>query len=141
LIDPAAGYFAFYIKLTASQVLGPNMNVTAGEILADGYLGAKTCAPKPGSKMADCVPDRKTFREYMASQITNMPLRFFDLKTPELRKKIFDTCTNIRIKATESLGLSTIDALLVRWAAVKKSGLLDVLLAAKSTDPQKKKVR
>jgi len=139
IISTGAGYFAFYVKLTASQVLAKNSTVTPGLILANQTLGFKTCYPKPGAKLADCAPDRKTFRDFMISVDATMPVRFFDLRTAESRKKVYGTCDQLRIRSTETLALSTIDALLVRWAAIKEGKLYDVLQGLNSADPTRKK--
>lgn len=139
IISPTAGYFAFFVNLKASLVLTPSLNVTPDNILINTNLGAPTCSPKPATKMSECLPTAKTFRSHMHDKIEKMPPRFFDTTNPEKRKSTFDTCIRIRTEATENLRLSTLDALLVRWAAVKDGGLMDLLTLAKVDSPEKRK--
>jgi hypothetical protein len=90
IISPDAGYFAFYVQLKGSHYLTSDSAPTPGDILTNNYLGTKTCFPKPGSKLVDCAPAAKTFREYLGEKIKDLPVRFFDLRS-SLRSKVADT--------------------------------------------------
>lgn len=121
------------VELSASMLLDniDDKEVTVGRVLEDTEIGANHCIPEiPAPK---CQIVNQTFGDAFHQSVygKTTPSRFFDF-TPEGEKKVLDTCEAIRDFASTKLQLSTLDALLVRWAAVKQ-GKLDKALA----DPAK----
>lgn len=123
-LEQAAGNLAIYVRLSASLVLdnmGENdKEITVDRVLTDTDIGTVRCIPELPKPACTLLP--RTFRSALKEYNKDIPPRFFDLSA-DGKKKVYDTCQQLREFATGNLKLSTLDALLVRWAAVKLSKL------------------
>lgn len=120
------GYLSMFVELSGSQILNAKSRVELADVFENQDIGRKTCVATGGEKLSGCKGEAKNVREFLASKIEKMPVRFFDLLTQAERAKVAKTCDQIRIAASGDLLLSTTDALLVRWATVKEGGLLSL---------------
>jgi hypothetical protein len=124
----AHGNMAIYVRLSSSMILDNHRNsdrISIDDVISDRDIGTTRCIPElPAPK---CTLSPATFRDALKAYNKDIPIRFYDL-SPAGQKKIYDTCLDIRTFAIGSLRLSTIDALFIRWAAARLSGL-DAMLA------------
>jgi hypothetical protein len=128
-IETATGKTLVFTRLSASILLD-NINdqvITVDRVLEDPEAGATRCIPELPTPKCQVVTQTLLEAFRASDQGRTAPERFFDF-SKDGQKKVLETCDNLRSFATGKLGLSTLDALLFRWAAVRY-GRLDKTLA------------
>ena len=131
----ASGNIAVYARLSASMVLDQGLSkVSFDDVLDDMDIGSQRClAPIAGG--VPCTLSQKLFWDALHAEDSSITSKsFFD---KPFTNKILDVCDSVRDFARANLALSTLDTLLVRWAALKKGGLYDVL----TNDAKKSQLR
>jgi hypothetical protein len=129
----STGNIAIYARLSSSLILDTIGDDIDYEKILTNDIGEVPCIPSLPTPNANCVVKSETFLDAYKAHVTTMAPEFFDLSSDAGMKNVFNTCDDLRLFSTGTLKLSTLDALLVRWAAVK-DGRLDVALA----DPAKR---
>jgi hypothetical protein len=133
------GNIAIYVRLGASMILNSiaiGGDITPGKVLANDEVGGKRCIQSYPIADKDCTTTRQTFRQaYKAAFKADQErqVRFFDLSDTGI-KKVYEVCDRLRKFPNEDLQLPTLDALLLRWAAIKESGLNSALADPKQLD-------
>lgn len=121
------GKLVIYARLIGSIALDTNeRDITPRMIMQSEPLTARKCSP-PDIATGKCEAPNQTIRGSLRTLGKELPVDVFDVSTDDGRKQVFRLCDEVRVHATETLKLSTLDALLVRWAATKISGLQDAL--------------
>ena len=95
-----------------TQTLAPN------DILMSRGLMTRECAKQVLAKKA-CDKASQTVHELLAAALAGGDPALFDIYSADGRKKLFKSCQKLRFYTTSTLELSTMDALLTRWAAVQ----------------------
>ena len=110
--------------------------ITPGKVLANDEVGGKRCIQSYPTADKDCTTSRQTFRQAYRTAFNfkaDQQVRFFDLSDTGI-KRVYDVCDRLRKFPTEDLQLPTLDALLLRWAAIKELGLNSALADPKQLD-------
>ena len=110
--------------VSASIILSPNRTLTPSDILINNNLETRTCSLTDviSAKCSLVTSARMSILggKYVTNELPSgytLPISIFD---PEGRPELVDKlCQNLRDELRETLRLSTIDQILVRWAFTK----------------------
>ena len=113
--DLTSGVIPIYARLSASLLLdSTNKAIGPDYILASPVVGEQRCLPSAGA--GACSSNFGLFWPAVAKVDAGVPPMFFGGSSKET---LYNTCYVLRYVATGELQLSTLDALLTRWAALK----------------------
>lgn len=124
VINPNSFYLTIFARKVASLALSDGApEVSPNWILQSTSLGNRNCHSK---QLADgtCGHSAVTvLKRLMPNRKPEETPHLFDLTSDENIKRVYNLCGHVRNVTTGEMGLSTIDALLVRWAITKESKL------------------
>lgn len=123
-----SGALIFYTSLTASLLLEnrekTKQPLSASSILTSYALMTRECA-RTMLQNKGCEATSKTVQEYLLEDVARKDDAFIiNLYVKEGRAALHQSCRKLRNLVSGKLGLSTIDALLVRWAALESAKVL-----------------
>ena len=117
-----SGSIFIYPRLVASLLIDTKpvtiQSLEPNDILMSCGLMTRECAKQVLAKKS-CDKASQTVHEMLAVALAAGDPALFDLYSADGRKKLFKSCQKLRFFTTSTLELSTMDALLTRWAAVK----------------------
>lgn len=127
-----SGTLVIYPRRYASVALNVNdRQISAIRILERNDLTIKNCSTQDilQNKCDKHQTIRGVLREHsdLKAIDVKLPLSIFDTTSAEKRKLIPQLCKAVKIHLRSTLGLSTLDEMMVRWAVMKDSGLEQAL--------------